>query len=92
MVHYGRRKIMGDNMVERPALFHRAHYNKIAALLGRYIKGQAAIMRDPDIPGESIERRVATSIAAKFVVMFAEDNPKFDEQIFLEAIVRHAEG
>lgn len=72
-------------------MFNRAHYNKIAAVLGRHIRDNSRLTLDQGRQQQIYMNSASFGITAQFVLMFKEDNPEFDEDKFLEAVVRHAQ-
>ena len=80
---------------QRSNLFHRGHYNKIAALLGRV--GAKHNLLDPDEEVMNDGMVVWDSIIQAFGDMFVEDYPKregddtyyFQRERFNDAIARH---
>jgi hypothetical protein len=72
-------------MSSRGPLFHRAHYNIIAAQL----KTMAGELAGTDDPGENAMAFLAQvtlqEVALRLAKRFAEDNPNFDPLQFLDA-------
>ena len=69
-------------------MFHRGHYNKIGDLLARRVVVEEWADKE-DFTKD--RQKVVHRITAAFVVMFEEDNSKFDQDKFLNFVTEKAE-
>jgi hypothetical protein len=71
-------------------MFREQHYNKVAALLGRR-RAAEEHWENQDVSHRRAGAEAINRAVAAFVVMFEEDNPRFDSELFLKAVTKHYE-
>ena len=69
-------------MARTTPLFHRGHYNKLAAILGRQL---AKTERVADFNAQAVFEDLTLAISNEFL----DDNEEYDEGQFLENMTKH---